>query len=128
MSRRIHLVAAVAALCAAPVVLASDQVSDRLSQSVSAHLTDRICTRDAASRLAAVRARVAEAFARTPEPVAIEDDRTAPMGPVETIVARIGTDGKPVMSCVDSPEAAERFFALAAEQLPKPKHKQAKEQ
>lgn len=128
MSRRIHLIAAVAVLCAAPVVLASDALSGHVSAHVVDRLSDRICTRDAASRLAAVRARVAEAFAQKPEPVIAQDNRTAPMGPVETIVARIGTDGKPVMSCVDSPEAAERFLALAAEQLPKPKHKQAKEQ
>jgi hypothetical protein len=120
MSRRIHLIAAVAALCAAPVVLASDTLSE--------HMSDRICTRDATTRLATMRARIAEAFAQKPEPVIALDDRTAPMGPVETIVARIGTDGKPVMSCVDSPEAAERFLTMAVDQLPKPKHKQAKEQ
>jgi hypothetical protein len=116
MSRRNHVVAAIAALCVAPVVFASDDVSDR------------ICTRDTVARAAMVRTSLAEAFSQKPEQAVPQDDLTAPMGPMEVIVARIGTDGKPVMTCVDTPEAAERFFALAVEQLPKPKHKEAKEQ
>ena len=116
MSRRNHVVAAIAALCVAPVVFASDDVSDR------------ICTRDTVARAATVRTNLAAAFAQKPEQVVPADDFTAPMGPMEVIVARIGTDGKPVMSCVDTPEAAERFFALAIEQLPKPKRQEVKEQ
>lgn len=117
MSRRNRVVAAIAALCVAPVVFASDGASDRM------------CTRDTVARAATLRAKVAEAFAQKPEQVVVPaDDFTASMGPMEVIVARIGADGKPVMSCVDTPEAAVRFLALAVEQLPKPKHKEAKEQ
>jgi hypothetical protein len=46
-------------------------------------------------------------------------------GHLEVVVARIGTDGKPVNACVDSPEAAERFFKAQIEKLAP---KQAKEQ
>ncbi|HYI11343.1 MAG TPA: hypothetical protein VEK57_19970 [Thermoanaerobaculia bacterium] len=120
MSRRNHVVAAIAALCVAPVVFASDAASDTAS--------DRICIRGTFVRTATVRAKLAEAFARKPEPAVPQNEFIAPMGPMEVIVARIGADGKPVMSCVDSPEAAERFFGLAIEQLPKPKHKEAKEE
>lgn len=35
----------------------------------------------------------------------------------EIVVARIGSDGKPVLACVDSDEAARRFLAAPRERL-----------
>jgi putative intracellular protease/amidase len=98
MSRRIIVIAA---LCIAPAVLASDGANDR------------ICTRDAVVRPVSPRPAIAAAFANKPAQVVVEDGLTAPMGPTEVVVARIGADGKVVMSCVDTPEAAERFFRAA---------------
>lgn len=98
MSRRITVIAA---LCIAPAVLASDAANDR------------VCTRDTVVRAVSPRVALAAAFANKPEQGVVEDGLTAPMGPMEVVVARIGTDGKVVMSCVDTPEAAERFFREA---------------
>jgi hypothetical protein len=104
MSRRIIVIAA---LCIAPAVLASDAAA------ASDAANDRICTRDAVVRAVSPRAAIAAAFANKPAQVVVEDGLTAPMGPTEVVIARIGSDGKVVMSCVDTPEAAERFFQQA---------------
>ncbi len=45
------------------------------------------------------------------------DGVSAMVGPIEVVVARFGPDGKPVMACVDNPEAARRFFKAPAETL-----------
>jgi hypothetical protein len=115
MSPRKYVLIAVAALAAAPAALASDAA-------------DRSCTRDRMVRAAVFTPRLAlvEAFAK-PQQDLVEDGMTAPMGPLEVIVARIGKDGKPVMSCVDTPEAAERFFK-AAEERRQPRKLEAAEQ
>lgn len=52
------------------------------------------------------------------------DGVSAMVGPIEVVVARFGPDGKPVMACVDNPEAARRFFKAPAGTLTP---KQAKE-
>ena len=36
---------------------------------------------------------------------------------IEVIVARIGKDGKPILACVDSAEAAKRFLEAPVERL-----------
>lgn len=115
MSPRMYVCIALAALAAAPAALASDEA-------------DRSCTRDRIARTvtSAPRLALVEAFAK-PQQEVIDDGMTGPMGPLEVIVVRIGKDGKPVMSCVDTPEAAERFFKAAAERL-QPQKLEAAEQ
>lgn len=101
MSRRISVV-----LCA--LVLASTTM-------VSAeNAADRSCTREALSPAAGVaRAELTALFARPDreaQVITTPNGVIAPMGPPEVLMARIGDDGKVVVVCVDSEEAARRFL------------------
>ena len=100
MSRRFFIVPALVALAAAPLAHASEQLSQRTSVRESiARFAPRL-------ELTALFARIAEggtAFETS-------DGVSAPMQVSEVLVARIGTDGKPVMACVDNEAAARRFL------------------
>lgn len=80
------------------------------------------CTPDAAEQRAvtiAPRLDLAAFFARVEQQITeTENGVSAPMGPTEVVVVRIGTDGKPVLACVDTEEAARRFFDAPVEKLP----------
>jgi hypothetical protein len=53
------------------------------------------------------------------EPVIVESSTgvTAYGSSMEVLVARIGPDGKPVLACTDSMEAAKRFLEAPAERV-----------
>lgn len=125
MSRRMSVLVAAVAFTTTPFVYAAQSANDR------------DCTREERSRHEDVAQR--EVGSPTPAPVTLaelfavpagdpsietEDGVSAP-GPLEVVVARIASDGKPVMACVDRREAAERFLKTPVEQLAT---KKAKEQ
>jgi len=118
MSRRTYTAVAVLALAAAPLLHASDDAA----------AYDRVCVRDLAARAAATRPALAALFAAhhadAPE-VATADGVNVAAGTFEVLVARIGTDGKPVLACVDTETAAKRFLDAPAGSLPA---KQGREQ
>jgi hypothetical protein len=105
MSRRIFVIPAVLALAAAPLALASDQAAPRVS------------VRESIARFAP-RIELTELFARIAEggtSFETEDGVSAPMQVSEVLVARLNTDGKPVMVCVDNEQAARRFLDASIE-------------
>ena len=72
--------------------------------------SDDSCTRDPMARVSArLHIAVAEFFETSetqPQPQALE-----------LLVARIGPDGKPVVACVDSAEAAKKFLEAPMEKV-----------
>jgi hypothetical protein len=77
---------------------------------------DRDCTRETVGRVPGAAARLAaldEIFVEAVEPV---DGLLEGMHTREVVLARI-IDGKLVMACVDTKEAAEKFLAATPEQL-----------
>jgi NAD(P)H-dependent flavin oxidoreductase YrpB (nitropropane dioxygenase family) len=60
-----------------------------------------------------------------PETIETENGVSATVTHLDVVVARIGADGKPVMACVDSKEAARRFSRAPVDKL---QTKKAKEQ
>lgn len=113
MSRRWFVVPALLAL-AAPFAQASDDAADR------------VCIRESIARVASPRYDLSPLFAlAATESVQTDDGVSAPHGPMEVIVARIGPDGKLVYACVDSEEGVRAFLEAPASRL---KTKQAQEQ
>ena len=99
MSRRLVALSVVLAL-AAPFAHAADVAApDTLRASLA-----QIGARDA--ELTALFAR----FAQFERSIDTADGVSVPAGAMEVVVARIGTDGKPVIGCVDNADAAKRFF------------------
>ncbi len=124
MSRRMSVLVAAVAFATTPFVYAAQGANDR------------DCTREEMSRQKDVAQRavslptppvtLAEAFAVSAGEPSIEtEDGVSAPGPLEVVVARIASDGKPVMACVDHEKAAERFLKAPVEQLAT---KKAKEQ
>ncbi|MFP5245154.1 MAG: hypothetical protein ACLGH0_00575 [Thermoanaerobaculia bacterium] len=112
MSRRNYVFAAVA-LAAASLLHADDAA-------------DRECTRATIARPAALHPQLANLAAPQPgEEIVTEKGVFAAPGAFEIVVARIGTDGKVALACVDDREAANRI--LTAEK-PRMQPKQAQEQ
>jgi hypothetical protein len=124
MSRRISVLVAATALAVSSFANAAERVIDeecaRQEKVQQEAAQQDVQTTDPAPLT------LAELFAivGTEPSIETEDGVSAP-GHLEVVVARIGTDGKPVQACVDSPEAAERFFKAQIEKLTP---KQAKEQ
>ena len=107
MSRRFFVVPAVLALAASPLAHASDQFATRVS------------AREAIARFAP-RLELSELFARIEaggNSFDTEDGVSAPMQVSEVLVARLNTDGKPVMACVDNEESARRFLDAPIERV-----------
>jgi hypothetical protein len=105
MSRRFFVIPAVLALAASPLAFASDQAATRVS------------VRESIARFAP-RVELTELFARIAEggvAVETEDGVSAPMQVSEVLVARINSDGKPVMVCVDNEQSARRFLDASNE-------------
>lgn len=124
MSRRMSVFVAAVAFATTPFVYAAEGASDR------------DCTRPERSRhedvaqhevgLPRPPVTLAELFAvPTGDPSIETEDGVSAPGHLEVVIARIGADGKPVMACVDNPEAARRFFDAPIEKL---SPKRAKEQ
>lgn len=124
MSRRMSVFVAAVAFATTPFVYAAEGTSDR------------DCTRPERSRhedvaqhevgLPRPPVTLAELFAvPTGGPSTETEDGVSAPGHLEVVVARIASDGKPVMACVDSREAAERFLKAPVERLAT---KKAKEQ
>ena len=60
----------------------------------------------------------AQREARHVEPVtAVFDNAPIKDVAMSVVVARVGTDGKPILACVDTKEAARRFLEAPADQL-----------
>jgi hypothetical protein len=91
-----------------------------LAMPVLATELDRACTRELPGRLPAVSAlqqTIDAIFDREATP-SIETDNgvTSDFTTMEVLVVRV-KDGKPVVACVDTKEAAQRFLAAPAAQL-----------
>ena len=133
MSRRMSVLVAVTALAVSSYAFAADRSSNRerkqqkTQQETTAPATAQPeAAAKAAEVPAAAPATLEEVFAVSAEAKSIEtEDGVSAAGHLEVVVARIGADGKPVQACVDSPEAARRFFKTPIEKL---SPKQAKEQ
>jgi type IV secretory pathway VirJ component len=107
MSRRFFVVPAVLALAVSPLAHASDQAAPRISARESiARFAPRI-------ELAELFARIADAGAA----VDTEDGVSLPMSSTEVLVARLNTDGKAIMACVDNEESARRFLDASMERV-----------
>ncbi len=106
MSRRYLVVPAMLAFAALPA-LASEAGGDASAIRASiARMTPRV--------------ELIELFSRiNGDGISIETEDGVSMvaQSAEVVIVRIGTDGKPVMACVDNPESAERFFTAPAGQL-----------
>jgi hypothetical protein len=122
MSRRISVLVAATALAVSSFANAAERVNDedkRQEKVQEARQQDVQPVPPATITLAELFAMLAA------EPSIETENGVSAPGHLEVVVARIGTDGKPVNACVDSPEAAERFFKAQIEKLAP---KQAKEQ
>lgn len=92
-----------------------------------ASASDDACTREILKPVGAAavvsRIDVAPLFVRQ----VVQADGTtvsAPISGVEVLVARIGRDGKPVLACVDSAEAAKRFLEAPIDQVARSRKEQ----
>ena len=104
MSRPVQLLLLAAALAAAAHVHGDDS-------------QDRFCLRDEFPRGAA-RLELGALFRQPAQAAETSDGVSLRSGSMEVVVARIGTDGKPVMACVDTEEAAIHFFGAPVERIP----------
>ena len=116
MSRRLQVALAVVAVATAVAVHAESPA-------------DRACARDGVTRLTPARAELLALFTspavdRESQLVETDTGTYAPMGPVEVVLARIGADGKPILSCVNNAAAAQAFLDAASEDLPTRKKEQ----
>jgi hypothetical protein len=113
MSRSVYALAAAAALALAPAVFAADAVNAENTAQTAQE------TRETSLFILAARAELAALFAAPAqtEVVETEDGVMAPQGPMEVVVARIGTDGKVVMACVDNEKAAQRFLEAPIDKI-----------
>lgn len=124
MSRRMSVFVAAVAFATTPFVYASQGASDRdcTREAMSGH-------EDAAQHVGLHKpapVTLAELFAIPAGDPSIEtEDGVSAPGHLEVVIARIASDGKPVMACVDNEKAAERFLNAPVEQLA---NKKAKEQ
>jgi hypothetical protein len=110
MSRRLQVAFATMALATAVAVHAESPA-------------ERACPRDGAIRLTPAHAELLALFASPagdPDAQVIDTPtgRSAPMGPVEVVMARIGPNGKPVISCFNNEAAARTFLDTAPDNLP----------
>lgn len=98
----------------APVALAL------LATSAFATEPDRVCTRETVGRtpaLATLQSTIDTMFAVPSAPsVVTEDGVTGMSDTVEMLVVRV-KDGKPVLACVNTKEAAKRFLAAPLDQI-----------
>ena len=107
MFRAIYVITAAAFFAAAPFSHAAGKQYDAE------------CTRAMIPQTAASRIELGPLFAaKAREVVETSNGLSAPMGQLEVVVARIGADGRPVLACVDSEEAARRFLEAPVEKLP----------
>lgn len=129
MSRRISVLVAATAFAVSSFANAADRASDQectRQEKVQTETRQQETAQQDSQTPAAASITLAELFAALAAEPSIEtEDGVSAPGHLEVVVARIGTDGKPVKACVDSPEAAERFFKAQIEKL---SPKQAKEQ
>jgi hypothetical protein len=113
MSRRIYVLAALA-LAATTLAHAAENAADR------------VCTREAMPRVFAMRPEIAAVFVRADQAQDVVETATgtsAPMGPLEVVMVRKGTDGKLTFACVNRAEAAQRFLDGSTEMPAKAKEK-----
>lgn len=104
MSRRL-LVAIASLALAAPFAHASEAARLPLRESI-ARMTPELDLTRLFARLG-----------RNAAAVETEDGVNARTIGIELVVARIGSDGKPVLACTDNPEAAQRFLQAPLERI-----------
>ena len=92
-----------------------------------ANASDEACTREILKPVGATavasRINVAPLFLRQ----VVQSDGTVvaePVSGMEVVVARVGPDGKLVLACVDSAEAAKRFLDAPIEQVARKRKEQ----
>jgi hypothetical protein len=114
MFRQIRLIAGVVVLTI-PLAHASERTAERPRDDVRSETAA-----ETAVTPTLLRSDLASIFAPPEQNETIETDDgfMALGGSMEVVVARIGADGKPVLGCVDTEEAARRFFEAPAERLP----------
>jgi hypothetical protein len=125
MSKALSVLVAAAALAVTPLVYGADaaRTDDRKSTREETQQQQQEAQVEAPAPIT-----LEQLLAEVPEePVLVEtaDGVSATVTQHDVLIARMGADGKPVMACVDSPEAARRFLHATVEKLTP---KQAKEQ
>jgi len=126
MSRRISVLVAVAALAVSSFAHAADSKKEKTQQETQSQ-TAKLEAEAQQDVPAAAPATLEKTFTASAEGASIEteDGVSAMVGPIDVVISRIGADGKPVMACVDTLEAARRFFAAPVETvMPKQKKEQ----
>jgi hypothetical protein len=114
MFRQIRLIAGVVVLTI-PLAHASERAAERPRTDVQSETV----TETATAPPTLLRSDLASIFAtHQSETIETDDGFMALGGSMEVVVARIGADGKPVLGCVDTEEAARRFFEAPVERLP----------
>jgi hypothetical protein len=108
MFSRIVVLAAVVAF-AAPLVRASERSGEESVEEVRDSL-ERIAPRLDLTRLFARLADEGGSYETA-------DGVSAPASAFEVVLARIGTDGKPVMACVDNEQSARRFLEAPVDRV-----------
>ena len=78
---------------------------------------DGSCTRLDA-RPARARIDLRRVFAPAASPVRTDTGVSVTLPVMEVVIARIGSDGKPVLACVDTEAAARRFLEAPPDRLP----------
>jgi hypothetical protein len=114
MFRRIRLIAGVVVLTI-PLAYASERAAERPREDVRSEMAA-----ETAVTPTLLRSDLASIFAPPEQNETIETDDgfMAIGGSMQVLVARIGADGKPVLGCVDTEDAARRFFDAPVERLP----------
>lgn len=120
MSRKLSMFVAAVAFATTPTLFAAEPVAASATEPTST--SD--CAREESSQHAVTLAQLF-ANAAKEETIDVVEGVASGNAPMEVVMARIDTDGKVVMSCVDTEEAAKRFLAAPVEKLVS---KKAKEQ
>ena len=118
MARRIFVLAAAATFAVSAFAYAADNASDRDCVRIDQSQEATVKPEAPVKSEAAVKALDKILAAPMSASVETEDGVEALVGPIEFVIARIGPDGKPIKACVDSAEAARRFFQTRVEKLP----------
>jgi hypothetical protein len=112
MSRKLSVFVAAVAFATTPYLFAAEPVPASATEPIAG--TD--CAREESSQQAVTLAQMF-ADAAKEETIDVLEGVASGNGPMEVVLARIDTDGKIVMSCVDTEEAAKRFLAAPVEKL-----------
>lgn len=127
MSRTPSVLVLAAALAVTPFVYGADAASERTQKREETRQAQAATEPQvpAATPAPITLEQLLPDTAGEPETIETENGVSATVTHLDVVVARIGADGKPVMACVDSKEAARRFSHAPVDKL---QTKKAKEQ